>query len=218
MNSACSKIKMIYMILLLSVSPFLAQTAFAVPFGFFNITNNNSTDATIGVAQLSVDVTSFNSGVKFHFTNSGPLASSITDVYFDDVVPSLLGNLFGIASSSGVSFSPGASPPNLPGGNDPLYSFVADLSADSNRPVQPNGINPGEYLDIIFTGANIDNVLAAIYTSGLRIGIHVQGFNTGGSEGFINTAAPVPEPTSMLLFGTGLLTFAGYFRKQFKKN
>ena len=29
---------------------------------------------------------------------------------------------------------------------------------------------------------------------------------------------PVPEPTSILLFGSGLVGFAGYFRKKFKQN
>jgi hypothetical protein len=31
-------------------------------------------------------------------------------------------------------------------------------------------------------------------------------------------AAPVPEPTSILLFGSGLVGFAGYIRKKFKQN
>jgi hypothetical protein len=52
---------------------------------------------------------------------------------------------------SGVDFAPGASPPNLPGGNAPAFSFDANFSADSTPPAQPNGVNPGEFLSMIFT-------------------------------------------------------------------
>jgi len=54
------------------------------------ITNNNTEDCTTGEAQLSVDVTDAGSNlagsnlVLFTFQNSGPDASSIADVYFDD--------------------------------------------------------------------------------------------------------------------------------------
>ena len=62
--------------------PFQANAAL---YSFYNITNNDAGDAAIGEAQLSVDVTD-NGGnqVLFTFLNSGPEASSITDVYFDD--------------------------------------------------------------------------------------------------------------------------------------
>ena len=39
---------------------------------------------------------------------------------------------------------------------------------------------------------------------------HFEGFSTGG--------APVPEPSTMLLLGTGLLGLAGFSRKKFRKN
>ncbi len=69
------------------------QTAHAVPFSFSNISANIVGDAAIGEAQLTVEVTDAGNGqVSFLFDNAGPLASSITDVYFDD------GSLLGIAS------------------------------------------------------------------------------------------------------------------------
>jgi hypothetical protein len=48
-------------------------------------------DGAIGEAQLFVELTDLGSQVEFTFTNIGPDASSITDVYFDD------GTLLGIA-------------------------------------------------------------------------------------------------------------------------
>jgi hypothetical protein len=106
-------------------------------------------------------------------------------VYFDD------GSLLSIAiiiNSIGVSFSQFASPGNLPAASNAAPPFVttAGFSADSDSPVQPNGVNPGE-------------------SGTLRIGLHVQGYQSGGSESFVNA----PEPASLALSGLLLAALAG---------
>lgn len=185
-----------------------APAAFGQTYGFFPVTANTVANTQAGQSQLSVTV---NAGpnanqVSFTFNNAGPAAMSITDVYFDD------GTLLGIAlitSSSGVSFSQGASPGNLPSGNNanPAFDATAGFSADSNPPAQPNGVNPGESLTITFTllsGVNFADTVAALNAgTNLRIGIHVQGFAYGGSESFINQV-PAPASLGTLLLG-GLL-------------
>jgi hypothetical protein len=192
--------------------------AFAVPFGFDNITGNSVGNAAIGEAQLSVDVTNPGAGqVLFMFSNTGPAASSIAAVYFDDGPPQSLLGIASIQNGSGVSFSQGASPGNLPGGNNASPAFVttAGFSADSNPPRQPNGVNPGESLGITFNlqgGQTFDDVLTDLDNGALRIGIHVQGFTDGGSESFVNTPAPVPEPGTFMLVGTGLVSLLGLHR------
>ena len=197
----------------------------ALLLGFENITNNEPANAAIGEAQLFVDVTDTGLGVNqvlFTFFNTGPDASSICDVYFDD------GTLLGIASidnsSSGVSFSQFAKPGELPGANNvtPPFETIAGFSADSDSPVQPNGVNPGEYLGILFdlqTGGIFSDVITELASGELRIGIHVQGFSDGGSESFINDPPPTntPEPATMLLVGSGLIGLAS-FRKIFRKS
>lgn len=204
---------------------FLALCAFAVApakaatLSFFCITNNAAADCATGEAQLSVNVTDPGSNqVLFHFKNSGPNASSITDVYFDD------GTLLGlslITNGPSVSFSQYASPPNLPGANNvsPPFQVTAGFLADSNPPVQPNGVNPGEWLKIYFdlqAGKNFNDVITDLTDGSLRVGIHVQGFAYGGSESFVNN--PVPIPAAVWLFGSGLLGLVAFARRKRRSN
>ncbi len=196
---------------LFAVIGLCASPAWAVLYGFQNITGNNSTNAAIGESQLFVDVTASGSAALFTFSNTGPLASSITDVYFDDGallrIASLINNTSGGVQ---VKFSTGASPRDLPGGNsiDPKFDttepnkwFAAD--SDSGNPgVMVNGVNPGETLGVVFSldsGKGLSDVLADLADGGLRIGIHVQGFANGGSESFVNNN-PVPEPAAAIVW------------------
>lgn len=176
------------------------------------ITNNGNGD--IG-GQFSVTISDLGSNqVDFHFSNNVGVASSITDIYFDDVSVAVLGSMLSLSGSAGVSFAMDAAPPNLPGGN--TISFSADYSADSNAPVLPKGINASsEYLDIVFSlvvGMTFDNLLAQIDSGELLMGLHVQGIGTnGGSDSYVNGGGgtppnTVPEPALPLLMGLGLLT------------
>jgi hypothetical protein len=165
--------------------------------------------------------------VLFIFSNSGTTPSSITDIYFDD------GALLGIADiingGSGVSFGYPANPGNLPGPTNVYPTFETSgsgtdyFSADSNPSVQPNGVNPGESVGILFTlqtGRTFQNVIDAInvgfdptayYTGSgtydgwespnLRIGIHVQGI---GSESYSQTYILTPVPGAVILGLLGL--------------
>lgn len=178
----------------------LAASASADTYHFTNVTGNNATNAAAGETQLRCDVTSLGANqVRFQFYMVGTTPMSITDVYFDD------GTLLGIASvsgSAGVSFSQGAAPPEMPGANtmSPAFVTTAGFSADSDPPAQPNGVNPGEYVNVDFNligGQTFVDTINALAlggaAGGLRIGLHVQGFGGGGSESFSNsTVVPLP--------------------------
>jgi hypothetical protein len=161
-------------------------------------------DGAIGEAQLFVEVIELTpKQVLFTFTNTGPKACSIADIYFDD------GALLDIASIDnscpGVSFSQSPTPHNLPGGHTLIPPFVATegFSIDSDPPVEHNGINPNEWLGISFDlkpDKDFSDVIGNLASRELRIGIHVQGYASGGSESFVN----VPEPATVTLLSAGL--------------
>jgi hypothetical protein len=175
-----------------------------LPFGC--ITGNLAANCAIGEAQLTVEVTNPAAGaIRFQFHNAGPAASSITDVYFDDAEDGALFQLTLILDQAPfVDFERGATPGNLPGASqaEPDFETTDGFSADSESPVQPRGVNPGETLGILFSlrpGASFADVLDHLADGSLRVGIHVQGFAGGGSESFVNV--PVPEPGALGLVG-----------------
>ena len=189
-----------------------ATSASATTVGFGTcVSNTSATNCATGSAQLAVSVVAVGAQVSFTFTNTGSDASSITDIYFDD------GTLLGIASitsGAGVSFSQGATPGNLPAGNNAAPPFVATtgFTADSNTPVQPMGVNPGEFVTIVFdllSGGTLQDVLDELADGRLRIGVHVQGFADGGSESLVNTPLPEPGVLALLAMGLGGLARAG---------
>lgn len=208
-----------YIVILVGLT-LIAAVSQAAPtiYGFRAITSNSAIDPAIGEAQLSLSVDSYSSNqVLFQFSNSGLLACSITDIYIEDGILSLTD----ILNESGVSFSSGASPKNLPGGK--VIGFKADknLTADSNPPVQPKGVNPGEHVGLVFNllgGYTLDEIISRLdkgigtttnVSGDIRVGIHVQGFADGDSESFVLTNHPqytpvVPAPSALMLAGIGL--------------
>ncbi len=201
------------MVLLLTI----AGTAHAgMSYSFDGLTNNSVNNTQIGHSQLFFDVEPYSysteSGVLFTFRNIGPAASSICDLYFDDGSLLALSHVF---NGAGTTFSQFAKPKDLPGGEHATPAFVttAGFSADADPPVQPDGVNPGEEVGIFFTlkyGQTYQNVISELASGALRVGIHVQGFEGGGSESFVDNPNPIPAPASAGLgvVALGILMFA----------
>jgi hypothetical protein len=187
-----------------------ASSASAATYSFVQIGDlGGAQNSAFNVAsQLFVDVTD-NGGnsVLFTIRNTGPLASSIADVYFD-ADGSSLSALSGIINSAGVDFAAGATPGNLPGGNPLGFSTSSTFSADSNPPVAPNGVNPGEQLGLVFSllgGKSYANVIAEMNAGTIWIGLHLQALPDGESDGYVNNGptnmVPLPGPAALGLAG-----------------
>lgn len=185
--------------LLMAVVPVLAAPGdgdYTIYFAY-SCTNNNPADVAGSIGQFSVDISDISDATgpkaSFTFYNVGSFQSSITQVYFDD------GVLLGIASvvnGLGTDYSAGGKPPDLPGGNGctPPFEVTAGFLATPEPPTQPNGVNnspatgPYESVTINFnllTGTSFADLISQLTSGAVRIGIHVQGYASGGSESFV---------------------------------
>jgi hypothetical protein len=197
-----------------------AAMAAPVTVNFTRITSNGSANPAAQLSAIISDAGSNQVAVRFLNDVSNGMAASITDVYFDD------GTLMGISSvtsSAGVNFSQGASPGNLPGGNNisPAFETTQGFSADSNPPITANGVNSSsEWLDVTFNLINnktFADTVVALGTGELRIGMHVQGIGQAGdSEGFVNTppSVVIPLPGAAGMGIAGLLGVAAIRRRR----
>ena len=171
-------------------------------FGFDTVTTNSPNREYIA-DQLFMETTGSS---NVWFSNTGPLDSTISEIYFGTDLTNLNLNIGSIVSSSPeVAFTiDGAKPPNPPGWEEFAHWWsVTIAAADTDGDVE-NGIDPDEYLEL---GVNYNSgySLAELIQSGdLQVALHVKRIGDGGeySDTFVNNAYLVPEPASLILIGT----------------
>jgi hypothetical protein len=195
-----------------AVSAVSAAPAWAFSFG--NIAGGD----TVGdayVNSFTFDVVNGGSSVFFHIFNSGNAAAPsmfISKVFFDDDFgylsePSLYGT-----NGSQVRFSGGASNDRLPQAGNGFttdYAFSHQTGADNVF-----GIQAGEILGgLRFTG-NYNDVISALNSGALKLGLHVQALPNGQSDSYISSnTQDTPEPLTMLAAGAAV-GFGTMFKKQ----
>lgn len=176
-------------------------------------------------SQFSLDVVGdslLDTSVDFYFHNDGPIASAISEIYFDD--GTLLGAPTITDSIRGFTdFNNGASPGNLPGGNNLSPPFVATDTFSVDAQGNPSlGINPGDTLLLtigLLPGQDYADTIAALNggllgQDTLRIGLHVRSIGTEGeSDSFFVWTNPVPEPTEFVLAAMGLVGLSVGYRR-----
>jgi hypothetical protein len=184
----------------------------ASAFGFGNIAGGDTSgDAYLN--SFTFEVLNQGSSVIFNITNSGNSAAPnmfIRQVFFDDngyLSSPIVTNVNNVGT---VQFSGGADNAQLPqGGNN----FTTDYYFSRDVPGNANGIQAGETLGLKFIG-NYNNVIYALNSGALRLGIHVQSLPNGGSDSYISTnTQDTPEPLTMLAAGAAV-GFGTMFKKQ----
>jgi hypothetical protein len=187
----------------------------ASAFSFSNIAGGD-TPGDAYVNSFSFDVLNLGESVIFNIKNSGNAAAPsmfISKVLFDDngylSAPSLYDTNIGE-----VAFSGGASKDQLPQGGN---KFTTDY-AFSRNPGAGNayGIQAGESLAVRFTG-KYNNVIYALNSGALRVGLHVQALPNGQSDAYLSSSSgntqDTPEPLTMLAAGAAV-GFGTMFKKQ----
>lgn len=205
-----SKKKMTAMVVTVMFALLSSVPAFAALFTFDGITRNKTADTIAGESQFDLAVTKddIDHYVTFTVSNKGPAASSIARIYFQDMA-GLLNSYSSFVPIGNVSYKTGASPPVLPGGNS-IGGFSVHHGFSAKNPAPKYGINPDESLGIIFSledsNFGYQDVISSMTSGNLRFGMHVIGFDSGGSEAFVNHLPPVhtPIPGTVFLFGSGL--------------
>jgi hypothetical protein len=203
---------------LLAVAGVAALSAVsAAPASAFNFSNITGGD-TVGDAYASnynLEVVDQGERVLFniyHLVNPATTSSFIRQVYFDDnnylSAPRPNVNNFGT-----VAFSGGASNDQLPqGGNN----FTTDYYFSRDVPGNGNAIQPNEKFGVSFLG-NYANVVNALNSGALNVGIHVQGLPGGASDSYVTSnrgnTQDTPEPLTMLAAGAAV-GFGTMFKKQ----
>ena len=183
----------------------------ASAFGFSNIAGGDPPGDAYQ-SSFTFDVLNQGSSVIFKIHNSGNSTAPsmfIRQVFFDD--NGYLSSLQSVNFGNGgvVDFDGGASNAQLPqGGNN----FTTDY-AFSRDGGNGNGVQAGETLGLKFTG-NYNNVILALNSGALRLGIHVQGLPNGASDSYISSnTQDIPEPLTMLAAGAAV-GFVTMFKKQ----
>lgn len=205
----------------LSVVAALSGAALAGPvtLDFTRISSNAPADIA---QQLSAEVNSVaaNPGqVSFLFRNTAAIPSSLSEVFYDSRGASPLLSLVNPLVQQGASFVGGsANPGNLPGGNGLAVPFnaVGSFSADANGNPR-NGLDQAiDSLAMTFNlapGADFADVMAALESGDLRVGVRVRAIQPNGSGDFSDAfvgnnpqSVVVPLPSAA---ATAALAIAG---------
>lgn len=187
----------------------ISSPAAAMGLGSFGcITNNSSGDCTIGTVQLSATLVASGANALLTLTMAGSEVGVAEQLFIESSIVS--GISFQSSTASGlVDFGTGQAGGNLPGGNTVGFNEAFNIAADNPAPREGIGRHAqddtspqgGAFLLSLIGGSSFDDLLLD-----LRIGVHVIGYDSNGSESFVATV--VPEPGTALLLGLGLFLFS----------
>ncbi len=177
-----------------------------ISLSFTNITNNSP---SIGDDLNLLVVDGGGGTVDFLFSKTGISSGFIAQIYFEDGNSQFSVIDFDVALSSvSAVFDDPATPPDPPG-----LPFTTDYSFDANNPAPTWGVSTGEtagFTGTLTGGATFGDVESALTEGALRVALHAQGLAAGASDTYLGVPddpddPPLPEPSSALLSGLGML-------------
>jgi hypothetical protein len=178
---------------------------------FFIVGNSTGSLSTATVSSSFNDATNT---YTFTITNTSPFDARVTGIGFDLGAGNLNG--FSAANVGGFTFSDG-NLGTVPQFNGAVldFGYTTGPSGNFNGGSPNNGIAPGSSVTFTVTGAGFGNGLTeqqlanALYVRFQRVGANGEGSDVGR----VGTN-PVPEPMTMILFGTGLAGIAARARRR----
>ncbi len=195
----------------------------AATFGFTSTSASTAADAAIGEAQFFMDLLDESARqVRFDLRNTGPTASSITEVFFEDrggeLEPVFASVTPVTVAGSGVTFAKTGTTSALVFSElfEP-FTVTPELTLTATAPVVTNGIGPGESLRLV--GNLTDDIVTSQLMSRLengtvRVALRAQGFPDGGTATFLNnttsvvTPSVLPTPTPGVIPAPGAILLA----------
>ena len=194
-----------------SILSLLAVTVQADMFGFDTVTTNSPFNSSVA-SQLFMDANEIGAGSSsVAFTNVGPLASTVTEIYFgsDEELNLNLDSI--LYQCPGVDFDiSGATPANPPGMDDfGNWWTITIAAAEATPSPAANGIDPFECLELQVSYDGLFSFSELIQLGQLQVALHVTGLPDGESDTFVNDTVVIPEPASLVLIGSSgsLLAF-----------
>jgi hypothetical protein len=184
---------------LLALAAFVALGFAATPAHADSVIVGN---ATPGLATATVTNTSLvGSTFTFTLTNTSPFDARITGVGFD-LPGTIATNFTGTSSNANFQFTnTDQGVPQFPNMLD--FAFVTGSSFEGGDP--NSGLAPGQSATFSITGPfgalTAAQIEASIFVRFQRVGANGQ-LSDVGRPGTVTN--PIPEPTTMLLLGTGL--------------